>query len=88
LYYNQAKYEALMFGLRFVLDAGFPHMKALVHSLLVVQQVSRIFQCNDGFLSAYLDKCLDVVAALDYFLVHHIPRHDNWRASELAQQAS
>jgi hypothetical protein len=28
------------------------------------------------------------VAALDYFLVHHIPRHDNWRASELAQQAS
>jgi hypothetical protein len=36
----------------------------------------------------YLDKCLDMIATLDYFSIAHISRQDNWNANELAQQAS
>jgi hypothetical protein len=47
-----------------------------------------IVQCNDRSLHAYLDQCLDIVTKLDYILIHHILRHENWRADELTQQAS
>jgi hypothetical protein len=40
-------------------------------------------------LNAYLDKCLDVIKfSFDEFCIHHIPRHENCRANDLAQGAS
>ena len=56
-------------------------------SLLIVQQVSRKYQCLDGSLNAYLDKCLDVISKFDEFYIHHIYRNKNSRANDLAQQA-
>jgi hypothetical protein len=56
--------------------------------LLVVHQVFRKYQCLDGSLNAHLDKCLDVIARFDEFSIHHIYRHENSRANDLAQQAS
>jgi hypothetical protein len=34
------------------------HVEAFSDSLLVVQQVVGVFQCFDGSLNAYIDKCL------------------------------
>src|ERR1041385_698690 len=85
---NQAEYEALLFGLKMLLDIGATHIEAFGDSLLVVQQVSGVFKCFDESLNVYLDKCLDVVSTLDHFSIAHIPRHDNWKANELAQHAS
>ena len=42
----------------------------------------------DELLNVYLDKCLDIISTLDCFSIAHISRHDNWKANELAQQAS
>ena len=67
---------------------GATHIEAFGDSLLVVQQISKVFQCFDESLNVYLDKCLDIISNLDYFSIAHISRHDNWRANELAQQAS
>jgi hypothetical protein len=40
-------------------------------------------------LSAYLDKCLDVIKFnFDKFCIHHIPRHENCQANNLVQGAS
>jgi hypothetical protein len=65
------------------------HVEAFGDSLLVVQQVSGECQCLDGSLYAYLDKCLDVIKFnFDEFCIHHIPRHENCRANDLAQGAS
>jgi hypothetical protein len=36
-------------------------------SLLVVQQVRGEFQCLDGMLRSYLDRCLDIVKKIGYF---------------------
>ena len=44
---NQAEYEALLFGLEMLLAIGATHVKAFDDSLLVVQQISRVFQCFD-----------------------------------------
>jgi hypothetical protein len=50
--------------------------------------VSGKYQCLDGSLNSYLDKCLDVIARFDEFSIHHIYWHENIKANDLAQQAS
>jgi hypothetical protein len=79
----------LLFGLEILASMKLRHVEAFGNSLLVVQQVSGECQCLDGSLNAYLDKCLDVIKFnIDEFYIHHIPRHENCRANDLAQGAS
>ena len=74
---NQAEYEALLFGLEMLLAIGATHIEAFGDSLLVVQQISKVFQCFDESLNVYLDKCLDIISVLDCFSIAHMSRHDN-----------
>jgi hypothetical protein len=53
----------------------------------IVQQVSSIYQCFDGSLNAYLDKCLEIIALFDNFTLQHVFRDENIVANNLAQQA-
>ena len=85
---NQVEYEALLFGLEFLESMGVKHMEAYGDSLVVVQQVSKICQCYNGSLNAYLDRCLDIISCFDEFVIWHIPRDSNQKANALAQQAS
>jgi ribonuclease HI len=85
---NQAEYEALLCGLEILESMGVKNVEAFGDSLLVVHQVSRKYQCLDGLLNAYLDKCFDVIARFDEFPIQHIYRHENSKANDLAQQAS
>ena len=55
---NQVDYEALLFDLEFLESMGVEHVEAYGDSLLVVQQVSKVCQCYNGSLNAYLDRCL------------------------------
>jgi hypothetical protein len=64
------------------------HVEAFEDSLLVMQQIADTFQCLDGSLNAYLDKCLEIIALFDDFTVHHISRDENTVANDLAQQVS
>jgi hypothetical protein len=66
---------------------GVKHVEVFGDFLLVVHQISKKYQCLDGSLNAYLDRCLDVIARLDEFSIHHIYRHENSKANDLAQQA-
>jgi hypothetical protein len=54
---NQAKYEAILLGLQVLSSMGMKHVEAFEDSLLVMQQIANTFQCLDGSLNAYLDKC-------------------------------
>ena len=67
---------------------GVKLVEAYGDSLLVVQQVSKVCQCLDEILNAYLDKCLDIITSFDEFVIYHVPRVENPRANALAQQAS
>jgi ribonuclease HI len=85
---NQIEYKALLFSLEILESMDVKHVETFGDSLLVVHQVSEKYQCLDGSLNAYLDKCLDIIARFDEFFIHHIYRHENSKANNLAQQAS
>jgi ribonuclease HI len=84
---NQAEYEAILLGLQFLSPMGVKHVEAFNDSLLVVQQVVGMFQCFDGSLNAYLDKCLNIIALFDDFTAQHVSRDENTLVNDLAQQA-
>jgi ribonuclease HI len=85
---NQIEYEALLFGLQILHDMGVKHVEAYGDFLLVVQQVSKVCQCLNGSLNAYLDKCLDIISCMDEFVIYHVPREENPKDNALTQQAS
>jgi hypothetical protein len=64
---NQAEYEAIMLGLQIISSMEVKSVKAFGDLLLVVQQVVGVFQCFDGSLNAYLDKCLKIIVLFDNF---------------------
>jgi hypothetical protein len=67
---------------------GIKHVETFGDSLLVMQQVAGMFQCFDGSLNAYLDKCLEIIALFDDFTMQHVSKDENILANDLAQQAS
>jgi ribonuclease HI len=85
---NQAEYEALLFGLELLNCMGVKHVKAFGDSQLVVQQVLEEYQCFDGILNGYLEKCWGIIYYFDEFSIWHISRVNNHRANNLAQDAS
>jgi ribonuclease HI len=85
---NQVEYKALLFGLELLNYMGVKHVKALGDSQLVVQQVLEKYQCLDGTLNSYLEKCCSIIHSFDEFSIRHISRFENYRANNLAQDAS
>jgi ribonuclease HI len=77
-----------MLGLQVLSSMGVKHVEAFEDSLLVVQQIAGTFQCLDGSLNTYLDKCLKIIALFNNFTVQHVFRHQNTVANDLVQQAS
>jgi ribonuclease HI len=67
---------------------GVKHVEAFGDSLLVVQQISSIYQCFNGSLNAYLDKYLKIIASFNDFTGQLVPRDENTVANDLTQQAS
>jgi ribonuclease HI len=85
---NQAEYEALLFSLELLNCMGVKHVKAFGDSQLVVQQVLEEYQCFDGTLNSYLEKCWGIIHSFDEFSIRNISRVENHRANNLAQDTS
>lgn len=75
---NQAEYKVLIFRLELQIAAGAMHIEAFGDLLLVIQQIFKIYQCFDESLNSCLDKCLDTISTLGYFIIAHIPKQKNW----------
>jgi ribonuclease HI len=84
---NKAEYEAILLALQILSSIDIKHVEAFDDSLLVMQQVAGVFQCFDGSLNAYLDKCLENIALFTDFTVQHVSRDENIVANDLVQQA-
>jgi ribonuclease HI len=85
LHHNQAEYEAILLGLQILSSMSVKSVEAFGDSLLVVQQIADVFQCFDGSLNAYLDKCLEIIALFDNFAIQRISKDENTIANNLAQ---
>jgi hypothetical protein len=77
-----------LLGLQILSFMGVKHTEAFGDSLLVLQQVVGVFQCFDGSLNAYLDKCLKIIALFDDFTVQHVSKDENIVVNNFVQQAS
>jgi hypothetical protein len=66
---------------------GVKHVEAFGDLLLVMEQIVSTFQCFDESLNAYLDKCQEIIALFDDFIVQHGPRDENTMGNDLAQHA-
>jgi ribonuclease HI len=85
---NRAEYEAILLGLQILSCMGVKHVEAFGDSLLVVQQDADVYQCFNGSLNAYLDKCLEIITLFDNFTVQHVSRDGITTTNDLAQQES
>jgi ribonuclease HI len=83
---NQAEYEAILLALQILSSMGVKHVEAFGDLLLVMQQCVGVFQCFDGSLNDYLDKCLEIIALFDDFTMQHVSRDENTAANILAQK--
>jgi hypothetical protein len=86
--FEQSIHLEYLLVLQILSSMGVKHVEAFSDLLLVVQQVVGVFQCFNGSLNAYLDKCLVIIALSDDFIIQHISRDENTMANDLAQQAS
>jgi ribonuclease HI len=77
-----------MLGMQILSSMGIKSVEAFGDSLLVMQQIVDVFQCFDGSLNAYFDKCLEIIALFDNFTVQHVFRDENTLMNDLVQQAS
>jgi ribonuclease HI len=79
---------ALLFSLELLNYTGVNHVRAFGDSQLIVQQVLEEYQCLDGSINSYLEKCWNIIHSFDEFNIRHISRVENCRAKNLAQDTS
>lgn len=82
---NQAKYEALLAGLRLAEDMGASRVKCLTDSKVVAEQIGGNFQVKDHNMMRYYHAYQKLKANFQEVSVDHILREDNTRADQLAK---
>ncbi|XP_016172385.1 uncharacterized protein LOC107614759 [Arachis ipaensis] len=85
---NQAEYETLIAGLRLAQTMGITYLNVKCDSLLVVQQVTGIFQVKDPLLEKYNVIVSNLVKNVQKFNISHIPREQNDRADIFSKLAT
>ena len=83
-----AKYEGLLAGLRAAAGLGVCHLLVQGDSQLVVNQVSKEYQCVNPQIAAYVAEVRRMERYFDGLELRHIPRKVNTEAGELSQLAS
>ncbi|XP_050897324.1 uncharacterized protein LOC127104162 [Lathyrus oleraceus] len=85
---NEAEYESLITGLEFLLESGARNVKIMGDFELVIKQVSKEYRCVKENLIMYFVITIRLLKRFDQVSLQHIPRKENQRANDLAQEAS
>ncbi|XP_045810889.1 uncharacterized protein LOC123905327 [Trifolium pratense] len=85
---NEAEYEALIAGLKILLDLGAKHVKIRGDSELVIKQLTKEYKCIQEHLMKYFVIAFSLLKRFDTCDIQHVPRIENQEANDLAQIAS
>ncbi|KAL5542865.1 hypothetical protein UlMin_010575 [Ulmus minor] len=85
---NQAKYEALLSGLRLAKEVSARHLTIYSDSQLVVSQVNSEFQAKGEKMASYLEKAKEAMNQFDTVTIIQVPRAENTNADALARLAT
>ncbi|XP_024190662.1 uncharacterized protein LOC112194676 [Rosa chinensis] len=81
---NQAKYEALIIGLKVLLEMGVRDVQIRGDSQLVINQLQEKYRCASWLLMPYLNRAVELLDQFTDVDLEHIPRERNFTANELA----
>ncbi|XP_024193523.1 uncharacterized protein LOC112197176 [Rosa chinensis] len=85
---NQAEYEALIIGLKVLLEMGLRDVQIRGDSQLVINQLQEKYHCASWLLVPYLNRAIELLDQFTDVDLEHIPRERNFAANELAQLAT
>ena len=84
---NEAEYMALILGLQCVIETKIDEITVCADSQLMVRQMTGEYRVKDEKLKRLHKKAKSLADAFVRFSIHHIPREQNKRADQLANQA-
>ena len=85
---NHTKYKALVKGLELLREICADAVEIFGDSMLVINQLVRVYECRSEILISYHEKCLQLLKEFKDFCLEHIPRLHNEEANRLAQHTS
>ncbi|XP_065050213.1 uncharacterized protein LOC135680155 [Musa acuminata AAA Group] len=85
---NEAKYEALLAGLRLALEMQVVAIRVLTNSQPVAEQLSEGYEARDPTMVKYLAQVKNLTTKFLHFTLSNVPRGENERADTLAKLAS
>ena len=85
---NEAKYEAILTGLRIARALGGENIMLKSDSQLVIGQVRGEYEAKEARMQKYLKLTNQLVSAFNYVEFIQIPRDQNAEADEVARSAS
>lgn len=84
---NFAEYSGLLACLQFALDNGYPRLRVVSDSELMVKQIQGRYKVNSPDLKPLWQEAKSRIARLEGFEISHALRHKNKDADRLANQA-
>jgi len=84
---NRAEYAALIRVLEVATEYGYEDMHLRGDSELIVRQVRGEYDVNDPVLREKRVRVRELLADVDEWSIHHVPREANERADDLANEA-
>ncbi|GKC87303.1 reverse transcriptase domain-containing protein [Tanacetum coccineum] len=85
---NDAKYEALLAGLRIATKIKVEKMHAFVDSKLVANQVEGSYEAKGEKTKKYKEKALEMIRSFSDFHISHTSREENKKADALSKLAA
>ena len=84
---NEAEYLGLLTGLQSALALGIKRIQVEGDSELVIKQVNGVYKVKAENLKGLYAEVINVIRKFDWYQISHIPRKENSRADELANEA-
>nr|GEU72067.1 hypothetical protein [Tanacetum cinerariifolium] len=82
---HDAKYEAILVGLRIATKMKVEKMHAFVDSKLVASQVEGSYEAKGEKTKKYKEKALKMIRSFNKFQISHIPREENKKVDALSK---
>src|SRR5271167_3581306 len=84
---NFAEYSGLLAALNFALEQGYPRLKVISDSELMVKQIKGQYRVNSPELRPLYEEAKRRITRLDSFQIQHVLREKNREADRLANEA-
>jgi len=84
---NQAEYEALIIGLKRLVEIGAQAVEVRSDSELMVRQIKGLYRVKNPDLRRLYKQVKDLIAEFQGFSIKHVPRVQNKQADLLANRA-